>query len=102
MAAGSGIRREKLAEIAEEMSLAVRGLWAQANTSVRQVQNLAKPVLYRLSVAAGMPEAVAKRCCNVPRKFVEAERRYSMIATYKRDAKKFYDTRVELVGIIKI
>jgi len=92
MAAGSGIRREKLAEIAEEMSLAVRGLWAQANTSVRQVQNLAKPVLYRLSVAAGMPEAVAKRCCNVPRKFVEAERRYSMIATYKRDAKKFYDT----------
>jgi hypothetical protein len=92
MAAGSGIRREKLAEIAEEMSLAVRGLWAQANTSVRQVQNLAKPVLYRLSVAAGMPEAVAKRCCGVPRKFVEAERRYSMIATYKRDAKKFYDT----------
>jgi transposase-like protein len=91
MAAGSGIRREKLAEIAEEMSLAVRGLWAQANTSVRQVQNLAKPVLYRLSVAAGMPEAVAKRCCNVPRKFVEAERRYNLIHTYTRDAKRFYD-----------
>lgn len=91
MAAGSGIRLEKLAEIAEEMSLAVRGLWAQANTSVRQVQNLAKPVLYRLSVAAGMPEAVAKRCCGVPRKFVEAERRYNLIHTYTRDAKRFYD-----------
>jgi transposase-like protein len=91
MAAGSGIRREKLAEIAEEMSLAVRGLWAKANTSTQQVRNLAKPVLFKLSVEAGMPEAVARRCCSVPRKFVEAERRYTLIATHDRNAKKFYD-----------
>ena len=91
MAAGSGISKEKIMEIAHEMTLSVRGLWAQADTSIRQVQNLARPVLYKLSVAAGMSDAVAKRCCKVPRKFVEAERRYARIATHKRDAKKFYD-----------
>ncbi|TCS70702.1 Mu transposase-like protein [Sulfuritortus calidifontis] len=90
---GAMVPEDKLLEIAAEMARAVRGLWAQqGKNGWRQVALLAQPVLIRLTVeATGCAETVAKRVCRLPRRFVDGERRYSLVALKDRDAKGFYD-----------
>ncbi|MEW5790007.1 MAG: helix-turn-helix domain-containing protein, partial [Pseudomonadota bacterium] len=87
------IPEERLLEIAAEIVRAVRGLWAQqGKPSWRQVAMLAEPVLMQVTIeATGCAETVAKRVCRLPRRFVEGERRYSLVALKDRDAKGFYD-----------
>ena len=93
-ARGCGIPMEKQLEIAQELTLVVRGLWAQQGlSSVKQIALLAYPVLHRLSVAAGMPEFVADKACKLlgARRFIEGERRFAVVATASRDGKGHYD-----------
>lgn len=93
-ARGCGILLEKQLEIAQEVTLVVRGLWAQqGQSSARQVALLAYPVLHKLSVAAGMPEFVADKACKLlgARRFINGERRFSVVATASRDGKGHYD-----------
>lgn len=91
-ARSAGLLPAARAAILAELVGVVRGLWAQQGVnSYKQIQMLAKPVLYKLSVAAGIPETVARKASLAPRKFVEGERRYAIIALQQRDAKGFYD-----------
>lgn len=93
-ARGCGISLEKQLEIAHELTLVVRGLWAQqGQRSAKQVALLAYPVLHKLSVAAGMPEFVADKACKLlkARRFIEGERRFAVVATASRDGKGHYD-----------
>ena len=74
-ARGCGIGKAKMAEIAEEITLVIRGLWAQQGmSSARQVALLAYPVLHKLSVDAGMPDFVAKKACKtISKRLIEGE-----------------------------
>ncbi len=90
-AIGAGLSEEAAEKISGLLRLAVRGLWGQGDVSSRQVANLAAPILYRLSVEAGVIPSLAQLLSKVPRRFVEAEKRYKRIAVYDRQAKKFYD-----------
>ncbi len=86
----------RMAQIAADMALVVRGLWAQqGKKGWRQVALLAQPELVRLTVeVTGCAERVAVKVCALPRRFVEGERRFSVIALKDRDAKGFYDRTV--------
>lgn len=85
-------------EIARGVVSVIRGLWArQGARSWRQVALLAQADLFRRSVSAGMPEDLARRVCRIPRKFVEAERRFAVAAIAARDAKGFYDRVIPAV-----
>ncbi|MDD3938017.1 Mu transposase C-terminal domain-containing protein [Rhodoferax sp.] len=92
----SRVTRAKLAEITAEMIKVVRGLWAQnTRESCNQVSLLAAAHLHHLLINAGMPEGAARLLCKqkwaVPRRFVKAEKQYSVIALADRDSKGFYD-----------
>jgi len=99
-ARGCGIPSQKMTAIAEEVTLVVRGLWAQQGiSSARQVALLAFPVLHRLSCAAGMSDSVANKVCkSLSRRLIEAERRYSTVATFDRDGKAFYDGHIPSIN----
>jgi len=93
---GALVPKDKMLSIAGEMAMIVRGLWAQqGKKGWRQVALLAMPELVRRTVeATGCAEHVAKAVCNLPRRFVEGERRFTVIALKDRDAKGFYDRTV--------
>ena len=99
-ARGCGIGKAKMAEIAEEITLVIRGLWAQQGmSSARQVALLAYPVLHKLSVDAGMPDFVAKKACKtISKRLIEGERRYTTVATFDRDGKAFYDGHIPSIN----
>lgn len=87
------VSEARMLEIAGELAQVVRGLWAQqGKPSWKQVAELAATTLVAETVkAAGCTEGVAKRVCKLTRRFVEGERRYSLVAVKDRDAKAFYD-----------
>jgi len=93
---GALVPKDKMLSIAGEMAMIVRGLWAQqGKKGWRQVALLAMPELVRRTVeASGCAEQVAKAVCDLPRRFVEGERRFTVIALKDRDAKGFYDRTV--------
>jgi hypothetical protein len=93
---GALVPKDKMLAIAGEMAMIVRGLWAQqGKKGWRQVSLLAMPELIRRTVeATGCTESVAKQVCLIPRRFVEGERRFAVIALKDRDAKGFYDRTV--------
>ena len=91
-ARGCRIQPEQMAEISRQLIEEVRGLWAQQGMrSWRQVAELASARLTRLSIDAGMGELVASQVCRLTRTFVEAERRFAIVALKDKDAKGFYD-----------
>ncbi|MFW6027282.1 MAG: hypothetical protein ACOC91_00595, partial [bacterium] len=71
----------------------VRSLWAAGAPGWRKVADLATLELVRLTRAAGHdgPDRELKRLCAITRRFVEAERRYHVIARRDKDAKKDFD-----------
>lgn len=87
------VSQARMLEMAAEITQAVRGLWAQqGKPSWRQVAMLAETRLIALTVAEiGCAESAARRICKLPRRFVEGERRFSLVALKDRDAKGFYD-----------
>lgn len=89
----AGVAEARMLEIAAEVTQVVRGLWAQqGKPSWRQVAMLAETRLIALTVAEiGCAESAARRICKLTRRFVEGERRYSLVALKDRDAKGFYD-----------
>lgn len=99
-ARGCGIPKANMVEIAEEITLVIRGLWAQQGmSSARQVALLAYPVLYKLSVEAGMADFVAKKACKtISKRLIEGERRYATVATFDRDGKAFYDGHIPSIN----
>lgn len=98
-AKGCSIRAERRAEIARDLVAQVRGLWAQqGRPSWRQVAELAGAWLARTSIDAGMPESLAAKVCRLPRRFVEGERRFAVVALASRDAKAFYDQVIPSVN----
>jgi hypothetical protein len=99
-ARGCGVPAKGMAAIAEDITLVVRGLWAQQGmSSARQVALLAFPVLFKRSVEAGMPEFVAQKACKtISKRLIEGERRFSTVATFDRDGKGFYDGHIPSVN----
>lgn len=99
-ARGCGIGKARMVEIAEEITLVIRGLWAQQGmSSARQVALLAYPVLHKLSVEAGMADFVAKKACKtISKRLIEGERRYATVATFDRDGKAFYDGHIPSIN----
>ncbi len=90
---GSQVPPEMIATLSEQMLQWVRGLWASGGKSERQVwlQATAKlgQHLADLGLEAAQVKAVLK--LKMPRKFISAERRYSLVAASARDAKLVYD-----------
>jgi len=76
----------RMLEIAAEMTRVVRGLWAQSSKpSWRQVALLAEAHLINLTAeACGCEERTAKAACRLTRRFVEGERRFSVVALKDR------------------
>lgn len=93
---GCGVPKARQTEVAKAVAQVVRGLWAQHSSgSEKQVSLLAAAHLCKLAIESGMPEGVAQAYCKrswaVPRRFVNAERSYAVIALADRDSKGFYD-----------
>lgn len=89
----AGLTTQQQLAIADEMSGVIRGLWGQQGiASWRQVRELAWTVLTQLTAAAaGCDGQAAARVCRLPRRYIEAERRYARLAVADRDGKGFYD-----------
>lgn len=88
----TGATAEARAALARSAAEAIRGLWAQQGLrSWRQVRELAQPVVMRALEAAGVPPREARRLARLPRRTIEGERRYGLIALAERDAKAFYE-----------
>ncbi|MCX8016347.1 MAG: FAD-binding protein, partial [Rhodocyclaceae bacterium] len=87
------VPEDKMLEVAAELTRVIRGLWAQAGKpSWKQVAMLAETRLISMTAELlGADERTAKRFCKLSRRFVEGERRFSLVAVKDRDAKGFYD-----------
>lgn len=90
---GLGLKREQIIEAAEWLMQLVRSLWAAGGTSPKQVWNEAIARLGLKLMDAGLDEISARAVghINQPRRFVEAESKFRLVATAKRNAKAMYD-----------
>lgn len=80
-------------EIADELQVHIRSLWANDMPAVPHVRRAATGRLVELTREAGFdaPDLELMRLCDVPKSLVSRERTYEMVAIRDRDAKRFYD-----------
>lgn len=84
---------DKQREIAEELAMYVRSLWANGASGWRVIQRLASHKLEGLSLVAGwnaLSEEL-KVACYLPRPFIEKHRSYGIVAIHDKDHKRFFD-----------
>lgn len=84
---------EQKAEIAEEIGLEVRSLWASKAPGWARVNQLASVKLFSLCRDAGWNEATPENC-QLGRSFVEKWREFGLIAIKETNAKLFSDRYV--------
>ena len=79
--------------ILEKLRTRIRSLWKEDVASWATVARLATTRLVELTRAAGLdlPDGEMLALCEVPRTLVEAERRYAVLGTKRKDAKGFAD-----------
>lgn len=97
---GLGVKRPQLIELSEWLLQLVRGLWAAGGTSPTQIWNQASAQLGLKLIEAGFDEISARAVCHIskPRRFVEAEKKFKIIATANRDGKQIYDNHLPEVA----
>ena len=97
---GLGLKREQIIEAAEWLMQLVRALWAAGGTSPKQIWNEAIAKLGLNLMEAGLDEISARAVGHItqPRRFVEAEKKYKLVATANRNAKAIYDNHLPEVA----
>ena len=87
----AGASDAQMAEIVATLRQRVRSEWASGTPSWPTVQLNALPVAIAATRAAGVakPDAALRDLCTVPRRFVEAEKRYAIVAMRDQDAARF-------------
>jgi hypothetical protein len=88
----AGVSQERLAAIVADIRKRVRSEWANKTPSWPTVQLNTLPTVISLTRAAGvnMDDGAAMRAlCQVPRRFVEAERGYAIVAMKDNDAARY-------------
>ena len=97
---GLGLKREQIIEAAEWLMQLVRSLWAAGGTSPKQIWNEAIAKLGLKLMEAGLDEISARAVGHIsqPRRFVEAEKKYKLVATASRNAKAIYDNHLPAVA----
>jgi hypothetical protein len=87
----AGVSKADQSEIAKQVRHRVRSEWRSGTPSWPTVQLNTLPTVVDLSRAAGLdrPDAELHALCMVPRRFVEAERHYAIIAMKESDAARF-------------
>lgn len=97
---GLGIKRDQLVELSEWLLQQVRNLWASGAQSPTQVWNQASAMIGLKLIDAGL-DAISARAItkiNMPRRFIEAESAFSIVATAERDSKSIYDNHLPAVA----
>jgi hypothetical protein len=96
---GLGMKREQIIEAAEWLLQLVRGMWAAGGTSPTQIWNEASAKLGLKLLDAGLDEISARAIgyIEVPRRFIDAEKKFRLVATAKRNAKEMYDQHLPQV-----
>jgi hypothetical protein len=87
----AGLTETQLAEIAGKVRQRVRSEWRSGTPSWPTVQLNTLPTVAGLTRAAGIdkPSIEMRALCQVPRRFIEAERRYALVAMMEKDAARF-------------
>jgi hypothetical protein len=87
----AGVPAPACAEIVAKVRQRVRSEWRSGTPSWPTVQLNTMPTLVELTRAAGLnkPDAALRVLCQVPRRFIDAERRYALIAMKEKDAARF-------------
>ena len=87
----AGIPEAQRAEIVAKVRQRIRSEWRSGTPSWPTVQFNVSPTLFDLTRAAGVdkPDAVLRTLCQVPRRFIDAERRYTLVAMKEKDAARY-------------
>ena len=96
----AGLSEAAITDLVKQFRKRVRGEWASGTPSWPTIQLNALPRVVELSRKAGMvlPDIIMREVCTVPRRFIEAERRYHIVAVARKDAGRFaaeYEPRIE-------
>ncbi|SFK93082.1 Mu transposase, C-terminal [Nitrosomonas aestuarii] len=96
---GLGVKHEKVVELSEWLLQLVRSLWAAGGTSTAQIWNEASARLGLKLIEAGLDEISARAVGKIkmPRRFIEAEQKFKIVATANRNAKAIYDHHLPAV-----
>ena len=86
-----GLSESQIGEIAATLRHRVRSEWRSGTPSWPTVQLNTLPTAIRAAREAGLdlPDHELRALCSLPRPFIEAERRYAVVATDERDAACF-------------
>ena len=97
---GLGLRREQIISLSEELMQLVRALWAAGGTSPKQIWGQAIAKLGLKMIEAGIDEISARAIAkiNFPKRFIEAEKKFKIVATAQRNAKAIYDNHLPAVA----
>jgi len=97
---GLRIPREQIIALSEELMQMVRALWAAGGTSPKQIWSQAIAKLGLKMIEAGIDETSARAIGKIkfPKRFVEAEKKFRIVATAKRNAKAIYDHHLPAVA----
>lgn len=97
---GLGVKRDQLIELSEWLQQQVRNLWASGAQSPTQVWNQASAMVGLRLINAGL-DAISARAVtkiNMPRRFIEAEQKFRLVAMAERDSKSIYDDHLPEVA----
>ena len=89
---GMGLEEQAIEELADRVRKRVRGEWRAGTPSWPTVQLNTIPHVMSLMRDAGVviaDDLEFRRFCTVPRKFIERERRFALLATRNKDAARF-------------
>ena len=86
-----GASEAQLTEIVGKVKQRVRSEWRSGTPSWPTVQLNTLPLVVELTRAAGVdkPNLELRTLCQVPRRFIEDERRYAIVAMMEQDAARF-------------
>lgn len=90
---GLGMRPNQIAGCAEWLLQKVRALWAAGGTSHTQIWSQAVSMLGLKLIEDGMDEISARAIAKIgfPKRFIESESHYRLVAINDRNAKEVYD-----------
>lgn len=97
---GLGVKRDQIIELSEWLLQQVRNLWASGAASPTQIWNQASAMLGLKLIDAGLDGISARAVTKIklPRRFIEAEQKFAIVATANRNAKQIYDKHLPAVA----
>ena len=87
----AGLSEAAIADLTAQARKRVRGEWAAGTPSWPTVQLNSRPFVIGITLQAGirLPDVELNQLCTVPRRFVEAERQYAIVAVKHQDAARY-------------